>query len=165
MSLATADLCDQFGDAVAVCAASLLQFGAHSQFNGAIATIRCLRDNGLIRDLSRQPGAGRVLVVDAGGVLDCALVGGDLGANAAKNGWSGIVLNGCVRDLDELAQLPIGIRALGVWPRRGTRDGTGETDVPVAFGSITFTPGHWLCADRDGLIVMQAKPSAFKPGS
>ncbi|HPF26363.1 MAG TPA: ribonuclease E activity regulator RraA [Steroidobacteraceae bacterium] len=158
MTFATADLCDQFGDAVAVCTAQLLHFGANSCFSGAIATVRCLRDNGLIRAASRQPGAGRVLVVDAGGVLDCALVGGDLGANAAKNGWSGIVLYGCVRDLEELARLPIGIRALGVWPRRGNRDGSGQTDIPVSFGNATFTPGHWLCADRDGLVVMQEKP-------
>ena len=158
MILATADLCDQFGADVQICRTLLRDFGAHFAFNGDIATLRCLRDNGLIRDTLRQPGHARVLVVDAGGAFDCALVGGDLGAHAVNNNWAGVVINGCVRDSAELAVLPLGVRALDVWPRRGTREGSGEANVPVSFGGVTFEPGHWLCADRDGLIVMRQRP-------
>lgn len=158
MTLTTADLCDRFGAAVQICRSPLVSFGATPSFAGPIATIRCLRDNGLIRDAARQPGAGQVLVVDGGGVLDCALVGGEIGANAARNGWAGIVINGCVRDLDELESLAIGIRALGTWPQRGAREGDGETDVTVSFGEVRFEPGHWLCADRDGIVVLKSKP-------
>ena len=161
MRILTAELCDQFGAEVQVCHARLRSFGATSAFSGTIATIRCLRDNGLIRDILRQPGAGRVLVVDAGGALDCALVGGDLAGQAATNDWAGIVVNGCVRDLAELAMLPLGVRALGIWPRRGTRDGTGEASIPVAFGGITFTPSQWLCADLDGLVTMSQEPQVL----
>ncbi|MCB1624547.1 MAG: ribonuclease E activity regulator RraA [Pseudomonadales bacterium] len=155
---ATADLCDQFGEAVQVCRSPLRNFGVNRPFEGPIATIRCFRDNGLIRETLRTAGEGRILVVDAGGVLDCALVGGDLGGNATSHGWAGIIVNGAVRDLAELAQLPIGVRALGAWPGRATRDGSGDQEITVTFGEVTFAPGHWLCADQDGLVVMKTRP-------
>jgi regulator of ribonuclease activity A len=156
----TADLCDQLGAAVRVCQAPLRDFGARRSFSGRIATLRCLRDNGLVRTTLEQPGEGRVLVIDGGGVLDCALVGGILGQLAVRNGWAAIVVNGAVRDLEELAPLPLGVRALGTFPQRGTKLGTGESGLTVSFGGIAFEPGHWLCADHDGLITLQQAPAA-----
>ncbi|MCB1625545.1 MAG: ribonuclease E activity regulator RraA [Pseudomonadales bacterium] len=158
MSTATAALHDQFRGAVQICRSPLLHYGAQHAFDSPIATIRCLRDDGLICDASRQSGIGRVLVVDAGGVLDCAHVGGHLAARAAKSGWAGIIVNGCVRDIDELTVLPLGIRALGVWPPRAARAGTGSAAIAVLFGEVTFEPEHWLRADRDGLVVMKEEP-------
>jgi len=72
---------------------------------------------------------------------------------AVANGWAGIVINGCVRDVTELGQLPIGIKALGSNPRRSAKMGMGEVDVPVTFGGATFTPGQSIYSDDDGIVV------------
>ena len=110
-------------------------------------------DNVLVRAALAESGTGRVLVVDGGGSLRCALVGDLLGAMAVKNGWAGIVVNGCVRDSAELAQLPLGVRALATNPLRSEKRGEGQRDVPVVFAGITFMPGHYLYADADGIVV------------
>jgi regulator of ribonuclease activity A len=154
----TADLCDELGPAVQVCNAQLRDYGGRSCFSGNIATVACRRDNGLVRAALEQPGLGRVLVVDGGGLLDCALVGGKLGQLGVSNGWSGIVIYGAVRDLAELAHLSLGVRALGSIPCRGERAGAGRAGASVRFGDVTFAPDHWLCADLDGLIVLERKP-------
>ena len=101
-----------------------------------------------------EPGEGRVLVVDGGGSFRCALVGDNVAGAALANGWAGLVLNACVRDVDALAQLGIGIKALGTCPRPSGKTGDGEVDVPVSFGNATFTPGAVLHADADGVVVV-----------
>jgi len=154
----TADLCDEHGDRVAVAAPIFRNYGARARFEGAVATLECFEDNSLVRTLLEEPGAGRVLVVDGRGSLRCALVGGNLGVLAQRNGWSGIVVNGCVRDTPELRQVEIGILALAANPRRSEKRGAGRRDVTVAFADVTFRPGAWLCGDEDGLIVADARP-------
>ncbi len=153
MPLRTADLADQLGDRLLVCTLKLRTFGRSAAFGGRISTVRCCDDNGLVRDAVTEPGAGGVLVVDGGGSLESALVGDVLAGLALGNGWSGLVINGAVRDVAALAALDVGVVALGTNPRRGRRDGTGERDVPVAFGGITFHPGCRLHADEDGIVV------------
>jgi regulator of ribonuclease activity A len=149
----TTDLCDACDDAQA-CALPLRGYGQHRAFAGAIRTIRCHEDIALMRDMVGQPGHGNVLVIDGGGSLRRALFGDVMAALAARNGWAGLVINGAIRDCNEIDAMPIGVKALGTVPRRGERSGAGEVDVPVQFGGITFTPGRRLVADDDGVIVL-----------
>ena len=154
----TADLCDEHGDRVSVAAPIFRAYGGRARFAGTIATLECFEDNSLVRTLLEEPGAGRVLVVDGGGSLRCALVGGNLAVLAQRNGWAGIVVNGCVRDTAELARADVGVLALASHPRRSEKRGAGRRDVTVAFAGVAFRPGAWACADEDGLIVADAAP-------
>jgi regulator of ribonuclease activity A len=125
-------------------------------FSGPIATVRCLEDNVLVKQRVSEPGEGRVLVVDGGGSLRCALVGDNVAGLALRNGWAGLVLNCCVRDVEALAALEIGIKALGTNPRPSSKTGEGETDVPVSFGGAEFRPGDVLYSDDDGIVVLRS---------
>ncbi len=153
VDLPTADLSDAQGDRLQACALQLRSFGGRSAFAGPVATVRCRDDNGLVRAALSEPGVGRVLVVDGGGSLEAALVGDSLAGLAFGNGWSGMVVNGAVRDVVALASLAIGVLALGTNPRRGSRDGAGDRNCRVTFGGVTFRPGALLYADEDGIVV------------
>ncbi|KGQ22323.1 ribonuclease E activity regulator RraA [Thermus filiformis] len=148
----TADLLDLYPD-LPVAEPILRDFGGKRAFFGPIRTLRVLEDNALVRRLLETEGRGQVLVVDGGGSLRTALLGGNLARLAHENGWAGVVVYGAVRDTLELAQYPIGIRALAPCPRRSRKEGQGEVDVPVRFAGVTFHPGHWLYADEDGLVL------------
>jgi regulator of ribonuclease activity A len=153
---ATADVLDRHGDAAAVCLLPLRSYGGRASFSGPIATVRCDEDNVLVKGRVGEPGEGRVLVVDAGGSLRVALVGDVVAGLARENGWAGVVLNGCVRDVAALAQLDVGVVALGSNPRPSRKLGAGDVDVPVSFGEVTFRPGDTLYADLDGVVVVAA---------
>ena len=153
MTTATTDLCDAFGAEVRVAEPLFLDFGGVAGFAGPIETLRVFEDNALVREALELPGHGRVLVVDGAGSRRTALVGGNLAALATRNGWPGILVHGCVRDSAELAATPVGIKALGAVPRKSAKTGVGERSVPVTFAGVTFVPGQWLYADRDGVIV------------
>ena len=155
MTTKTSDLCDACDGALA-CALPLRGYGQRRAFAGAIRTIRCHEDIALMRDVLGQPGHGQVLVIDGGGSLSRALFGDVMASVAARNGWAGLVINGVIRDSVEIDAMDIGAKALGTVPRRGGRTGAGEVDVPVHFGGVTFTPGHRLVADEDGVIVLPA---------
>ena len=162
MSCATADLCDAHPD-LKVCAPLFRDFGAQCEFHGRIATLKVFEDNALVRNTLELPGEGRVLVVDGGGSLRCALVGGNLGELAVRNGWVGILVNGCVRDSAELAALPLGLRALAAHPRRSAKGlHGGEFGTPVEFAGVRFLPGDWLYADADGIVLA---PQAIHAGA
>lgn len=148
----TTDLCDTQADLL-VAEPLLADFGGAAVFGGRITTLRVFEDNTLVRAALEEPGAGRVLVVDGGGSLRCALVGDLLAALGQCNGWAGVVVNGCVRDTAELREIEFGLRALAACPRRSAKGGAGERDVPVTFAGVTFTPGHYLYADADGIVV------------
>jgi regulator of ribonuclease activity A len=151
--MTTSDLFDDNPGALS-CETQLRQFGGRRGFSGRIATVRCHEDNVLVRARVSEPGEGRVLVVDGGGSFGCALLGDNIAELAVSNGWAGIVVNGCVRDVLALAQLPIGIKALGTNPRPSGKTGAGESDVTVTFGGAEFAPGAMLHADDDGVIVL-----------
>ena len=153
MDVATADLIDQHGDALESCDLQLRQFGGRPRFSGRIRTVRCHQDNVLIRQVLSEPGDGQVLVVDGGGSLHTSLVGDVVAGLAQGNGWTGLVVNGAVRDVVALAGLDIGVKALGSNPRRSAKEGVGEIDVPVAFGGARFEPGAHLYSDEDGIVV------------
>jgi regulator of ribonuclease activity A len=149
----TAEVVDEHGDRASVCLIQFRGFG-QSDFSGRISTVRCLEDNVLLRLRVQEPGDGRVLVVDGGGSFRCALLGDKIARVALENGWSGIVVNGCVRDSDALDGLGLGVKALGTNPRPSRKDGAGAVDVPVTFGGVTFEPGAELHADEDGVVVV-----------
>jgi regulator of ribonuclease activity A len=153
VDIKTADLCDDFSDDVEACEPLFLDFGGELRFAGPIATIKCFEDNSLVRELTGEPGNGRVLVIDAGGSMRRAVVGDLLGKKAVDNGWSGIVVYGCIRDSAALATLPIGVKALGTHPMKTDKRGEGQRDIVVRFAGVTFHPGDWLYADEDGIVV------------
>jgi regulator of ribonuclease activity A len=148
----TAELCDRFGDRLAVADPLFRDFGGKPAFAGAIETVRVFEDNALVRRILEGEGRGRVLVVDGGGSRRCALIGGRIAALAATNGWNGIVVHGCVRDVGELGVAAVGVKALAACPKPPSKTGAGEQGVPVSFAGVTFTPGHLIWADEDGLV-------------
>jgi regulator of ribonuclease activity A len=149
----TADLCDAHADAVQVCEPVFHAFGGCSAFSGPVSTVRCFEDNSRIKEAVESPGEGRVLVVDGGGSRRRALLGGNLGGAAVKNGWAGIIIHGCIRDSGEIAGMNLGVRALGTMPLRSEKRGEGERDVSVRFAGATFRPGDHVYVDEDGIVV------------
>jgi regulator of ribonuclease activity A len=152
-SFATTDLSDAHTEAIAHVDPIFFDYGGRMAFHGPITTLKLFEDNALVRSAVEGPGNGRVLVVDGGGSLRCALFGGNLAQLAATNGWAGVVVFGCVRDRDELEAEKVGVKAIGHHPRKSIKKGLGDIDLPVTFAGVTFTPGAWLYADRDGVIV------------
>jgi regulator of ribonuclease activity A len=159
-SFATCDLCDAHEEdtsgAFRVLPPVFRDFGASSKFSGPVATARCPEDNSRIREAVNSPGEGRVLVIEGGGSLRRALVGGNLAAAAAKNGWAGIVVDGAVRDAAELVAAGIGIKALALMPLRSVKRGEGQRDLAVDIQGVPVRPGDWLYADQDGIVISSA---------
>jgi regulator of ribonuclease activity A len=157
-SLVTGDLCDAHkadsDGAFRVLAPAYRDYGGRVRFAGTVSTVKCFEDNSFVKDALEEPGEGRVLVVDGDGSLRRALVGGNIAAGAAKNGWAGIVVEGCVRDSAELKACDIGIRALALVPMPTDRRQQGQRDVIVTIRGVTVRPGEWLVADEDGIVVM-----------
>ena len=153
MKFATADLCDAFAPTVRLAAPVFRDYGGLSRFAGSIETVRVSEDNALVAQALETAGLGRVLVVDGGGSLRCALVGGRLATLAHTNGWAGLVINGCVRDLAEIRQIPVGVRAINTSPMGGGKSGAGQRGGAVSFAGVTFSPGHFLYADEDGMVL------------
>jgi regulator of ribonuclease activity A len=160
MSYATADLCDQYADQVQVVEPIFRDFGGVIAFHGPIVTVDANEDNSAVRDQLSQPGLGRVLVIDGRGSLRCALLGDQLARLAVQNGWTGVVVNGCVRDAQTLATLPLGVKALAAHPRRSEKRSAGAVNVDVTFAGVTFKPGHMLYADGDGIVVSERELAA-----
>lgn len=155
--VATCDLCDVHKNddsgAFRVLPPVFRDFGAHGRFAGAVMTVKCFEDNSLVKAAVDSAGEGRVLVVDGGASLRRALLGGNLGAAAARNGWAGVVIDGCVRDVAELADCAVGIRALASMPWPTEKRGAGQTGVAVLIQGVWVRPGDWLYADEDGMVV------------
>ena len=152
-NLRTADLVDAHESSLRCCEVQFRQFGGVARFGGPVRTIKSFEDNTLIKQALSEPGEGAVLVVDGGGSLRCSLLGDYIAGLGVKNGWAGLVLWGAVRDTMALAQLAIGVKALGANPLRSTKTGSGQQDVAVAFGGIAFRPNDWLYSDEDGIVV------------
>jgi regulator of ribonuclease activity A len=153
VDFATADLVDEHGAELTGCTTQFRSYGAVTRFAGQIETVRCFEDNALLKGVLATPGEGRVLVVDGGGSLRTALMGDMIAGSAVAHGWAGVVIHGAVRDVVALSGLALGIKALGSNPRKSTKEGTGETGVPVTFGEAEFRPGMWLYSDEDGIVL------------
>ncbi len=160
MAFKTADLCDEHSEIIKIALPGMLHYGGKPRFSGRIVTIKLFEDNSLLRDMLSDNGAGQVIVVDGGGSTRCALLGDMLAGKAVNNGWGGLVINGCIRDSADIAEMDIGIRALGTHPLKSVKNGVGEVNVPVSFYNVDFMPGNYLYADEDGVIVA---PEALMP--
>ena len=160
VSFATCDLCDDHKNDSSgefrVLPPVFKNFGGLAKFSGPVVTIKCFEDNSPVKAAVESPGDGRVLVVDGGASLRRALLGGKLGAAAADNGWAGVVVDGCVRDVAELALCHTGIRALAAMPLPTDRRQLGLRDVALQIQGVWIRPGDWLYADEDGIVVMPA---------
>ena len=155
MRWTTPDLCDAHPE-VAVAGPIFRDYGGHTSFCGRIVTLDCFEDNSRVRDLVATDGQGRVLVVQGGASLRRSLLGDMLAEKAVANGWSGMLIHGCVRDVEALAKLPLGVKALAACPVKTEKLGLGQMDVEVSFAGVTFVPGQWLYADANGVIVAKA---------
>ncbi|MBU3070478.1 ribonuclease E activity regulator RraA [Aestuariicella sp. G3-2] len=153
MEYITPDLCDAYPELVRVVDPMFNNYGGRRSFGGEIVTIKCFEDNSLVREQVAEPGAGKVLVVDAGGSLRRACLGDMLAEKAVANGWEGILMYGCIRDVDAIAALDLGVQALNTHPMKTDKKGIGELNLPVTFGGVTFNPGEYLYADNNGVIV------------
>lgn len=153
MDFTTADLSDAYSESVRVLEPLFRDYGGSDHFSGPVETVQVFEDNALVRRTLEGNGEGRVLVVDGGGSLRCALVGGRLGQLARSNGWSGLLINGCVRDVVELARIPIGVRALNATPVRSSKEGKGSVGLAVSFAGVVIMPGQVLYADQDGTVL------------
>lgn len=154
---ATCDLCDAHEEdtsgAFRVLPPVFRDYGASGAFSGPVATVRCFEDNSRIREAVNSPGQGRVLVIEGGASVRRALVGGNLAAAAARNGWAGIVVDGAVRDAAELRAAGIGVKALALMPLRSVKRGEGQRDLAVTIQGVAVRPGDWLYADEEGVVV------------
>ena len=153
--LSTADLYDLHSDRVQVCTGSFCDYGGTDAFAGVIETVRCFEDNSQVRASLERPGKGRVLLVDGGASKRCALLGDKLAQLACDNAWSGIIVNGCIRDSAIIRTIAIGVKALGTCPAKSEKRNLGETNVEVHFGGLNYRPGCYLYADRDGILIAE----------
>ena len=158
MSFSTCDFCDarksdDTGALRVLPGGVFRSYGGITQFSGPVSTVKCFEDNSLVKSAVESAGQGRVLVVDGAGSLQRALLGGNLAAAAAKNGWAGVLIHGAVRDLAELAAAQLGILALGHVPMPTERSAQGLADVALQIAGIWVRPGDWLYADADGVVV------------
>jgi len=149
----TADLMDHFQNELQSCTLQFHNYGGRKAFGGPCRTVRCQNDNVLVKRLLSSPGSGGVLVVDGQGSLDTALLGDLMAELGRGNGWAGVVINGAVRDTVTLGTLAFGVKALGSNPRKSRKEGRGEIDVPLEFGTARFQPGQWVYCDEDGVVV------------
>jgi len=153
MPYSVPDICDDFIEEIAVLEPLFSDFGGKPRFSGEVVTIKCFEDNSLVRDAVGSEGRGRVLVVDGGGSLRHALLGDLLAAKAAENGWQGLVINGCVRDVEILETIDLGVKALNSHPVKTAKRGEGQLEVSVTFAGATIRPGNFLYADANGVVV------------
>jgi regulator of ribonuclease activity A len=149
----TADICDAHPDETRIVAPIFRDFGGQPVFAGPVATVKVHEDNVLVRQALEEPGEGRVLVVDGGGSTACALFGGNLAWLGAENGWAGIIIHGCVRDVHELREATLGVKAIATHPKKSGKKGNGERGVPVHIGGVDLRQGDYVYADEDGIVV------------
>jgi regulator of ribonuclease activity A len=153
ITICTPDIADDFPDQVAALELPLRNFGALHQFSGPAVTVKCHEDNSRVKELVGTPGKGRVIVVDGGGSLRRALLGDMLAEKAVTNGWSGLVINGAVRDVDQIALMSLGVQALAATPLKTDKLGVGQVDVVLHIGGVTVNPGDYVYADNNGVLV------------
>jgi len=157
MSFSTPDLCDDFPELVRVVEPMFINFGGTTTFGGEIITVKCFEDNSLVKENASKPGYGKVMVVDDDGSLRRALLGDLIAKDAVKNGWEGFIIYGCIRDVDIINRLDVGVHALDTVPLKTEKKGIGELNIAVTFGGVTFRPGEYVYADNNGVIVSKEK--------
>ena len=154
---ATADLYDEHGESLRIPDPIFRDFGGRTDFSGPVSTLKVFEDNTLVRAALEEPGEGRVLVVDGGGSMRCALVGDNLAVLGRDNGWAGIVVYGCIRDAAPISGIDIGLKAMATNPRKSVKRDEGQRDIALRFAGVTIEPGDYLYADSDGIAVAERK--------
>lgn len=155
MNIILPDLCDEYPELVRVLEPMFANFGGVEAFGGEIVTIKCHEDNSLVADMVTEAGQGKVLVVDGGGSLRCGLLGDNLALKAVENGWQGIVVYGCIRDVDIISQLELGVQALATHPMKSVKRGIGLRGETLNIGGVDIIPGEFLYADNNGVLVAE----------
>jgi len=153
--------CDDFENEVRVMDPLFSNYGGRSSFYGEAVTVKCFEDNSVVKELVATKGQGRVIVMDGGGSLRRAILGDMLAEKASENGWAGLVINGCIRDCDEIAQIDLGVKALNTHPMKTEKLGVGHLNIPVTFAGQTVLPGNWVYSDNNGIIVSDTKLEKF----
>ncbi len=128
-------------------------YGARKSFGGQVVTVKCFEDNSRVKELLATEGTGKVLVVDGGASMRCALMGDLIAESAVKNHWNGVVIYGCIRDVDAIATLDLGVHALAAIPQKSNRKGAGETDIQLSFGGVNIQSGDYIYADNNGIVI------------
>lgn len=149
----TPDLCDAYPELVQVVEPMFNNYGGIESFGGEIVTVKCYEDNSKVKELVEQDGKGKVMVIDGGASMRKALMGDMIAEKAAKNGWEGAIIYGCIRDVDAIMQTDLGVQALATVPLKTDKRGLGDINVNVKFGGVEFIPGHYVYADNNGVIV------------
>ncbi len=153
MMISTSDLSDSNPQFVNVVEPLFNNYGGRKSFHGEIVTVKCFEDNSLVKQTAETDGKGKVMVVDGGGSLRRALLGDLIAKDAENNGWEGFVIYGCIRDVDILQKIDLGVKALNTIPLKTEKKGVGDLNVPVSFGGVTFRPGEFIYADNNGILV------------
>ena len=157
MNETTSDISDKLHPDVQYLEPVYKIYGAKTSFSGRIFTVKCFEDNSLVEEALKANGKESVLVIDAGGSMNCAMLGDKRAADAINNEWEGILVHGLIRDSVAINGMELGIRALGVCPLKSIKNGVGESNLIVNFSGVIFTPGEYLYADEDGVIVVKEK--------
>jgi len=165
MEIVLPDLCDAYPDRVRVATPVFRNFGGRSAFGGQIVIVKCYEDNSLVAQQVAQPGLGKVLVVDGGGSLRCGLLGDNLAQQAFENDWQGILVNGCIRDVDIIGTIDLGVQALASHPMKSIKRNVGLLNERLTFAGIDFLPGEYLYADNNGVLVSATALAMPGPGS
>lgn len=160
--ISTPDLCDAHENEFQQGQLKMLDpifnnYGGRDHFYGEAVTIKCFEDNSVVKKLVGTPGEGKVIVMDGGGSLRRAILGDMLAANAADNGWAGLLIYGCIRDCDEIAEIELGVKALNTNPMKTEKRGLGDLDIPVTFAGHTINPGDWVYSDNNGILVSEER--------
>ena len=153
MNYITPDLCDEYPDLVRVLEPMFTNYGGKRSFGGEVVTVKCYEDNSLVKAQAGTDGSGKVLVVDGGGSLRKALLGDMIAENAVKNGWEGMVIFGCVRDVDAIAALDLGVQAINSIPLKTEKRGIGDLNISLQFAGVSISPGEFIYADNNGIVV------------
>ena len=149
----TPDLCDDFPEHIRVLDPLFNNYGGRTHFSGQAITIKCFEDNSVVKELVGTPGKGQVIVMDGGGSLRRAILGDMLAEKASQNGWAGLIINGCIRDCDEIAATDIGVKALNIHPMKTDKLGVGQLNIPVTFAGQTIQQGDWVYSDNNGILI------------
>ena len=157
MSFATADLYDEYEEELQIAKPMFNDYGGIKQFSGPALTLKVFEDNSLVRAALEEPGLGKVLIVEGGASLRCALLGDMLAELGVKNGWVGIIVYGCIRDSVMIGKMNIGVKALNTNPRKSVKKGVGDRDIAITFADVTINPGDFIYADEDGFVVAKCK--------
>jgi len=153
MNISTPDLCDAYPDLARILEPIFKNYGGKTSFGGEIVTVKCFEDNSRVKENAGKAGQGKVMVVDGGGSLKKALLGDLIAEAALNNGWEGFIIYGCIRDVEPISTMKIGVKALNSIPLKTQRKGEGENNVQITFGGVTFNPGEYVYADSTGIIV------------